>query len=381
MSSSDATKGQAALAASDYPTAIKHLTLALTNQPSNPSPAWLTQRSIAYQRTGEYALALADADNALLAAIKRGKRELIATAHFRRAVALHGLGRFGDARLCLNWCGKLNEKEKGFTIWMAKLKGDYEAAGGDDAECNSISVKEIPDPVEDVHKVVVLEPKQIIKGKGKEKQSVGIAPKPLAAAPTTTPTPKEKIRTEWYQSPSTVTIEVFAKGIPKDNIEVKIEKESVSILIPSPAGIALTSFSLRSASQSQLRTAHTTIPFLPSSAQSMLQSQAFGSHHTSLKLFYKNSCQEANGHPSKAPNKLPSPSTLLTDQHQPPHFQQESLIPKRIRYHHIPHHLAPAQRTGTPSSRKMKTKTTRKQASTLFSKRSTRMRTLIPREP
>ena len=112
MSNTDATKGQTALAASQYADAVTHLTKALSSQ-SNPSPLWLIQRSTAYQRTGQHALALADADNAVLAAHARGKRELIATSHFRRAVALHGMGRFGDARLCLLWCQKFNEKEKG----------------------------------------------------------------------------------------------------------------------------------------------------------------------------------------------------------------------------------------------------------------------------
>jgi suppressor of G2 allele of SKP1 len=115
MSNTDATKGQAALASSDYRTAISHFTKALSSQ-SNPSPLWLIQRSTAYQRTSQHALALADADNAVLAAHARGKRELIATAHFRRAVALHGLGRFGDARVCLLWCLKFNEKEKGYVL-------------------------------------------------------------------------------------------------------------------------------------------------------------------------------------------------------------------------------------------------------------------------
>lgn len=219
--STEAGKGQEAIKVSNYPAAIKHLTAALK---TSQSPLWLIQRSTAYQRTGQHELSLIDADNALLASIGRGKRDLIATSHFRRAVALHGLGRFGDARLCLTWCNKRNDKEKGLTIWMAKVKADYEKAGGDDAECNKTTVKEVPDKPEEGTSAAA--PKEEKKAPVAKK-----APTVVVAPVAPTPTPKEKVRTEWYQSTTTVTIEVFAKGVPKENAEVKIEEGSVSLLI------------------------------------------------------------------------------------------------------------------------------------------------------
>ena len=233
MSSSDATKVQQALQNSDYPAAVKYLTLAISSTTGTPSPLWLIQRSTAYQRTSKHDLALADADNALLAAIKRGKRDLMATAHFRRAVALHGLKQYGNARLCLHWCGKLNEKEKGLTIWIAKVKNDFDAAGGDDAECNQTTVKEIPDPVEEVKSQV--EETKVDKGKGKEKGNNGVVvPAPTPAPVAAAQTPKEKVRHEWYQSPTSVTISIFAKGIPKEQAEIIIAEGSVRISLPIP---------------------------------------------------------------------------------------------------------------------------------------------------
>lgn len=237
MSTADIVKGQEAFKNSDYPTAIHHLTLALKN---SQSPLWLIQRSTAYQRTGQHELALADADNAVIAAHSRGKRELIATAHFRRAVALHGLGRYGDARLCLLWCQKFNEKEKGVTMWQAKVKSDYDKAGGEDAECNKTTVKEVPDKVEEVaqktpedkenskpaaakfEKAAAAKAEPVVPGTETSK-----TPSAVSAQATTAQTPKEKIRQEWYQSPSTVTIEIFAKGVPKDTAEVNIQEGSV----------------------------------------------------------------------------------------------------------------------------------------------------------
>lgn len=217
----DAHKAQAALEARDYPAAIALLTSALK---TSQSPLWLIQRSTAYQRNNQHELALADADNAVIAARNRGKRELIATAHLRRAIALNGLGRYGDARLCLIWTTKFNEKEKGTTLWMSKNKQDFDRAGGDTAECNQITVKEIPDEVKEVTPTKEEKPqgeKKVDKGKG-----VAAATVPVAL----TQTPKEKVRQEWYQSPNTVTIEIFAKGIPKENAEVDIGEGSVSYL-------------------------------------------------------------------------------------------------------------------------------------------------------
>jgi suppressor of G2 allele of SKP1 len=252
MSNTDATLGQAALSKSDYSLAIQHLTRALSSQ-SKPSPLWLIQRSTAYQRTGQHALALADADNAVLAAHARGKRELIATGHFRRAVALHGLGRYGDARMCLIWCQKFNEKEKGVTIWMAKVKGDYEQAGGEEAECNKVEVKEMPDKVEEVkQKVEEKEDKKPAEVKeGKEKVLEKVEKKTNAPA-TVVQTPKEKIRNEWYQSNTTVTIEIFAKGVPKD-AEIDIEEGSVSFsTICSPPSLPNNGATLATANTAQL---------------------------------------------------------------------------------------------------------------------------------
>jgi suppressor of G2 allele of SKP1 len=222
--STQAGLGQAALQNRDYPVAIKHLTDALK---SSQSPLWLIQRSTAYQRLGEHTLALTDANNAVLAAINRARREQIAAAQFRRGVALYGLKRYGDARMCFNWCRKANEKEPGLGMWQAKVKADYEKLG-EEAEENKITITEIPDKVEDVKHT---------------KQAEQVATEPpatnlasdLFSAVAATPlapiqTPKEKIRHEWFQSSSKVTITIFAKGVPKDQAEVIFEPGTVSAL-------------------------------------------------------------------------------------------------------------------------------------------------------
>jgi suppressor of G2 allele of SKP1 len=221
--STEAALGKAALDASNYQTAVDHFTIALQE---THSPNWLIQRSTAYQRLGKHELALADADNAVLAARSRARRELIAQAQFRRAVALHGLKRFGDARLCLTWTRKMDEKMKALGMWQAKVVKDFEDAGGEGAPANETTVKEYPDKVEEISSAPV--PKKKSEEKTYTKEEKGKMPEmPATAVPVVTATPKEKIRHEFYQSNDKLTITVFAKGVPKDKGEVIIKEGSV----------------------------------------------------------------------------------------------------------------------------------------------------------
>ena len=257
--STQAALGQAALKNSDYPTAIKHLSSALHD---SSSPLWLIQRSIAYQRAGQHNLALADADNAVLAAVSRARRELVATAQFRRGVALHGMGRYGDARMCFNWCHKKNEKEKGLTIWLAKVKSDYEKAGGEGAECNKVTVKEVPDKVEEV-KDEKMEKTEEVNGKKEDSKKENV---PAAFSTSLAPPPKDKIRHEWYQSGPQVSLTIFAKGVPKEQAEVIIEEENV-YLIPLPDAVESTTNNLFHSSKFAFpfshQAPHTTSPCRP----------------------------------------------------------------------------------------------------------------------
>ena len=218
-----AANGKAALDKSDYETAVSHLTIALKDNPA--SPLWLIQRATAYQRLGKHDLSLVDADNAVVAARSRARRELIAQAQFRRAVALHGLKRFGDARLCLNWTRKMDEKMKALGMWQAKVVKDFDDAGGEGAPGNETSVQEYP---EKVHEISSALEESTVSEKTYTKEQKGKMPE-VTVAPVITATPKEKIRHEFYQSTDTLTITVFAKGAPKDKSEVIIKEGSVTI--------------------------------------------------------------------------------------------------------------------------------------------------------
>jgi suppressor of G2 allele of SKP1 len=225
--STQAALGQKALEAKDYSGAVKHYTEALK---SSNSPLWLTQRSTAYQREGAHELALHDAEDAVLSAISRGKRELIAAAQMRRAIALYSLGRYGDARLCFTWARKLNEKEKGLGMWQAKVVAEFDKLD-EEAEGRKVAIKEVPDKVDRAPKQPQSEASV-----ASENAPAADAKVPTSGRTTSTTTtaaaaqtPKDKIRHEWYQSSSKVTITIFAKNVPKDQADIQIGAQSVRV--------------------------------------------------------------------------------------------------------------------------------------------------------
>ncbi|MCJ1419453.1 hypothetical protein MMC32_005808 [Xylographa parallela] len=227
-----ASLGADALAASNYPLAISQYTKAIANHPQ--AVDYYIKRSTAYTRTSpsNQAAALADAEVAVVLAHNRGKRESIAQAQLRRGIALFGLERYADAGKCFEWVKKMSPKEKSLLIWEAKAQGKLSSLENGDSK-DEATVKEIPDA--DTEKA----------GADAKKAETARAISEKAAAPkTSTPTantetlasPPSKIRHEWYQSSDYVTIDLLAKGVPKDRATVDIQPSSLSISFPLPTG-------------------------------------------------------------------------------------------------------------------------------------------------
>jgi suppressor of G2 allele of SKP1 len=212
----DARKGDAALSASKPDEAIEHYTKALGVNPT--AVKYYIGRSTAYQRTSKFTEALHDADVAVVLAKKRGSRELIKDAQFRRAVALFHLGKYADADFLLRIVKGLDEKDKMLPIWEAKVASKLKDVP-EDSEERTVTIKENPD-VEIPSTTTSTAPTKA------EGSTTNQAPKPPA------PTPKEKIKTDWYQSHDTVTLNIMAKGVPKDKAAVEIEQDAVSVSFP-----------------------------------------------------------------------------------------------------------------------------------------------------
>ena len=206
-----AARGAAALSASQYEEAIKHYTDAIAAN-SNAVPYYVG-RSTAYQRSSKYPEALADAEYAVVLALKRARRELIKDAQLRRGIALYFMEQYANAQFIFDIVKKLDEKEKTLQIWTMKVSAKLKDIPEGD-ERREVTAKEVPDV-------------EIAKSEEKAKEvTAPAAPKPVV------PTPANKIKHDWYQNNDNVTFTLLAKGVPKDKATIDITKDSLSISFP-----------------------------------------------------------------------------------------------------------------------------------------------------
>lgn len=230
----EAARGASALEKSDFALAITHYTKAIATNPA--AVDYYIKRSTAYTRLSpaDHAAALKDAEVAVVLAHKRGKRELLWQSQLRRAIALFGLGRWGDAQACFKWVEKLNKDEKSLKIWFVKVEGKLKGLAEDD-EKGTTTLTEIPEvdlPKQEVKKGK--EPEQVVPKNDVGKavtspDSPGPKPKPEGVQ-----TPAGKIRHEWYQTTDHVVVTLFAKGVPKERATIDIQPQSLSISFPMP---------------------------------------------------------------------------------------------------------------------------------------------------
>ncbi|KAL6876156.1 SGS domain-containing protein [Trichoderma longibrachiatum] len=101
-----AQQGLKAVEESDWNKAVEKLSEALK---SSQNPAWLIARSKALAGLGRPDASLADADLAWHAAVQRSKRELMASAQYRRGVAYFQLKQYANADYCLLHCMRLTK--------------------------------------------------------------------------------------------------------------------------------------------------------------------------------------------------------------------------------------------------------------------------------
>ncbi len=233
-----ASRGATALSSGDFASAISHYTEALTTNPT--AVDYYIKRSTAYTRLSpaNHQASLNDAETAVTLAFKRAKREFIAQSQLRRAIALFGLERFADAKQCLEWAKKYNDKEKTLTIWAMKI--DSTLKGLDEGDPRTVvTVKETPD----VDVSTASQATNTIKPVEKQEEPKGTdGIKEAPKEPSTTPkpqgmqTPASKIRHEWYQTHDNVIVSLYCKGIPKDKAAVEIKDNSLEVSFPLPTG-------------------------------------------------------------------------------------------------------------------------------------------------
>jgi suppressor of G2 allele of SKP1 len=253
-----AARGAAALTSSEFPTAVAAYTQALLEHPT--SPDYYVQRSIAFTRVkpARHDLALKDAECAVLFAQKRAKREKIYAAQLRRAIALHGLGRYGDAQFVLALVEKFRPGDKPSAkmeedMWKARVESKLKTAS--DAE-KQVTVKEIPAVELPGEKQMLDQLKAQLNPDGSFKFEDASTDASAATSTATTAngttndttnatdkasvqgaasTTLPKLRHEWYQNADHVILTVYARGVAKDAADIEIHDDSVHISFPHPS--------------------------------------------------------------------------------------------------------------------------------------------------
>jgi suppressor of G2 allele of SKP1 len=261
-----AAKGAAALSEKDFPAALTFYTKALIDHPS--SPDYFTQRSIAFTRLSppHHNLALKDAEYAVLLGRKRAKREKIQAAQQRRVVALHGLGRYADAKAVLETTERWRPQDSKpakmeWDMWMARIQNKLKNVPESERVATEKEYPEIELPSETKMKAWLqsqLKADGSFKFEGDTESNpkdadttAGVAASSTDGTTTTAtngggvagsaesksaaPTIPTKIRHEWYQSPQTVTITLYVKAVPKDKCDIDIQEDSVHISFPLPS--------------------------------------------------------------------------------------------------------------------------------------------------
>lgn len=231
-----AKKGGHALETKDFAGAVGHYTDAIAV--NSQAVDYYIKRSTAYTRLAppDHVSAFSDAELALVLASKRAKRELTIQAQLRRGVALFGLQRWADAKQCFKWVKKMDEKEKSVNIWDMKVDAKLKALPDDDPG-REPGIREMPEI--EIPKSEVKKPEKTATSNATGTQATASNGTDAASAEPKVEgvqTPASKIRHEWYQSNETVTVTLFAKGVPKDKAVIDIQKRSLTVSFPLPTG-------------------------------------------------------------------------------------------------------------------------------------------------
>ncbi|KAJ4288269.1 Cochaperone protein [Collariella sp. IMI 366227] len=277
-------KGVEAVQKKDYAAAIPLLDKALE---SSNSPVWLLARAQAHQQVKKYDAALRDAELAYHAAAERGSgnsRKQMIEAQYRRAVLYFKLQRYADSDCCAKWSmllaeGRPAREDDGvekqvdgngnYTITyeegVAEKQGQPGQAGGSKMDMISGLMggdgsggtaktgfendwkraytwrsqvlgtlgnlpEDHPGRKVGVTKIPPKEQKKAVKKPEPEPASEDEKPTELKApVPGSVPDDQLKLRVDFYQSNTSISVSLFVKDAKKEDLQVKFSKNQVQI--------------------------------------------------------------------------------------------------------------------------------------------------------
>jgi len=219
-------KGNEAFVAENYKEAIEQYSNALSVDPQFVD--CLVARAHAYTKSDSYDLAKKDADKAIdiTRAWHQPNTPTATKAFLRSGVASFHLGRYKEAKNCFLEGQKLGE-ESGLAQWMTwcdeKIKKYGDFAPGVKPDVKKVD----PPPQPEIKKDIASE----IATLNVEKPEVATSNSYDASA-----MPVAKISHDWYQTETTVVVEVRIKKLSGENVAVEIQEATLSVTVKLPTG-------------------------------------------------------------------------------------------------------------------------------------------------
>ncbi|KAF9360098.1 Protein SGT1 A [Mortierella sp. AD094] len=196
-------QGSHAFADEDYEEALNFYTKAININATHIEI--FLKRSATYQKLGKDKEAYEDAIKALELVKERPSVDVTveAKAQLRKGVAAYHLQDYQTAKTALDACHALSPEQRTLTSWMRKV--DQELAK---------QPKPAPAPV------------------AAASVTPAVAPAP---APAATPA-AHRVRHEWYQNDTYVTISVFIKNVKNESVDINITDNALSVSVKMPTG-------------------------------------------------------------------------------------------------------------------------------------------------
>eukprot|EP01096_Ripella_sp_DP13-Kostka_P014286 TRINITY_DN6409_c0_g1_i2.p1 TRINITY_DN6409_c0_g1~~TRINITY_DN6409_c0_g1_i2.p1 ORF type:complete len:376 (+),score=154.54 TRINITY_DN6409_c0_g1_i2:78-1205(+) len=250
-----------------YQEALGFYDQAIQSEPQNAE--YYVKRSACLTKLKKYTKASEDAKIALSIDPKN------ILAHLRKGVALFYLSEYESARSSFVAglaCGGSNDQ---FDTWIRKCDAEIEnEEGASETPKEKVEeVQEQPQSSSSASPVVVEVPTPI-------KVEPVNPPLPVnVPAPFDAP-PKPKVRHEWYQTPTHVTVEVYQKGVKKEDAEITFSEEELHISIKLSAS---SEYSLDLSLCDKISPQDTVVSFLSTKVEVRLKKANEGTKWTALE--------------------------------------------------------------------------------------------------
>ncbi|KAF9999631.1 Cochaperone protein [Entomortierella chlamydospora] len=200
-------QGSHAFADEDYDEALNYYTKAIEVNATHAEI--FLKRSTTYQKLGKDKEAFDDAVTALTLIKEKPTADVDveAKAQLRKGVAAFHLQDYQTAKVALEACHALSPEQRTLASWIRK---------------NEQELAKLPKPVAAPVAAPVAEATPALPAS---------TPAPVPVTPAV-----HRVRHEWYQNDSFVTVTVFIKNVKKDTVEINITDRALSVSVKMPTG-------------------------------------------------------------------------------------------------------------------------------------------------